>query len=499
MAGTRLLAQLSFVACVLAIFIYSMFLLNLHRYWQSPILSFLTSQHKYPTTHPNKYTTWEYYANLSSATLDEEKDSSFWAEVASTVDAIENDQTPPTTELRINLILASDDDEDEEDEDCGGEEEERDVGVRGSLELLAFSMETQLLLVHSLLPKVDIRILEYPHCNLNQAIQSANMSSSDTLTSPSFTLTKSSLLHLHNQRNGFNFDYLQRTGLEPACVGACKQVFVVMYRPSRAQQPLHVGSQGGKGYHNDDASSSTSKVYSEKVSGLVMNQNLVVMAFNDADFQESVNTFVEKIATFVMTKFLYPLLFPQSNSVTDSLRNSTWSSVFLSSSGMKRHLISRIIHFQRSIAQVLQHIVSLEERDDYYLHIQRDGPLFSALVDATRAQDWVEACLEGNEHNKSNSDPASEGTQGLSNITEPSSFIERLQCAHTSLITASTLLEDIFTSPNMLSDVREDYEFLLALAVPYWVPILIPVVYGTVIEIQRYRTKTSLHVTLSSS
>jgi hypothetical protein len=44
----------------------------------------------------------------------------------------------------------------------------------------------------------------------------------------------------------------------------------------------------------------------------------------------------------------------------------------------------------------------------------------------------------------------------------------------------------------MLSHTQEDYQFLLALVVPYWIPILIPVVFGTVVEIRRYLAKTGV-------
>ena len=485
MAGTRLVAQLSFVFCILCIFIYSLYLLNIHHYFESHIHSYYIAHRTFDTLEENVYASSVYYSKLTTLrdlTTDEEEDS-FWQDVASTVNSIDNDQSPPITELRVNLILASDNDNDAVN-NTGDMQQDQKQEI---MEMLAFSLEERLLSAQMLLPLIDIRILEYPHCGLNEAVQYV-----DIQPIPYFTLSKPRLLQLFNDREGFNIDYFLRTGLEPACVGSCQQVYVVMYRPKQSQQPVVVMTQNSKSdIHTSDI------LNSHKHAGLILNQQLVVMTLNDEDFAHSPTSTmcnVEEIASSIMSNFLKPFFFHHSDavgSITSHVmthhgakrnchRHS--SNDIITKSELPLLLIIRIIHLQRSITQVVQQIVSLDTTADYYLHLQRDHPLFVLFTQAIHAQNHARTCLEATD----SSTPHNAATTSMhANMTS----LERLECAYSTLDSASQLAEKVLSSPERLSEVQEGYEFILALMVPYWFPILIPFIYGTAVEIRRYHNK----------
>jgi hypothetical protein len=397
---------------------------------------------------------------------------------------------PPVTELRITIIFASD------NYHHNITQSKKYIhNYLNIMEQISFLIEKYLqkLQLFEFVTRVNIRIFEHPNPGFDTTVQHVksnikNSSCDSKQQSPYYSLSKSNLQREFNKRsdercssgngngNGkrrrLNIDSFRSSPLEPACVGQCKEVFVVLYHAREDHQPLHITVKPNTPMDCSD----------NKLTGLVIDNQVLVMVMNDVDFSDDgavaaehhtrTHVAVQKITSFIMNKFLKPVLFHTSilTHTHSYAKESLVSTTHLSDYDLSLLFVCRVIHFQRYIAQVWENIVSLEE-SEHYLRLMDDDPLLVLVDESVRAVESAAQCLES---------------------VSDMSGVERLQCAHTHLITAARLSEGVLNSPSMLSHTQEDYQFLLALVVPYWIPILIPVVFGTVVEIRRYLAKTGV-------
>jgi hypothetical protein len=70
------------------------------------------------------------------------------------------------------------------------------------------------------------------------------------------------------------------------------------------------------------------------------------------------------------------------------------------------------------------------------------------------------------------------------------SFDHRLSCAFREISRANLLARQVLSDPSLVHQRREGIEMTSALLLPYWFPLLIPLLYGTFFEIRRYFQKT---------
>ena len=480
MAGTRLLAQINFVICILIIFFYSMKLLKLPYYYcyyftsGSHLQSYLLSSQGHQLPHETtNYTNIEYYKKIYYLQNELYDEKVSWDQVQSYLTSIETDLYPPLTELRLNIIFTSESDNNEK------EEEFTNRNVQNMLEVIGHSIENQLQVLDPVLSRVDIRLLDYPNAGLKEAIQEVNITSNDTTVSR-YTMTKSRIMSLFNKKKNFNFDYFLRSGIEPACVDSCKQLFVVLYRPMKSHQPLFLSSK----IPNGDMTNEIPISSDASISGFVIDQRLLLVAMNSVNHcWTSLSSFptecsdlgsgsIQSLLSFILSKFLFPsLLYADRSHLQEEPR------LELTDLNIESLLTSRIIHLQRSVNEVLRLIVNLDAESNYYLRLQKDSNLFATFQDAIKYQEMAKYCLEN------------ESLYAEGRAVKP---FDRLKCAHDNLVSSSAYAQAVLDSPNMLNNIREEFEFLLAISVPYWLPILIPVMYGTLVEVKRYRTKIAI-------
>ena len=128
----------------------------------------------------------------------------------------------------------------------------------------------------------------------------------------------------------------------------------------------------------------------------------------------------------------------------------------------------------------LQRIVQLDRRTQYYLGPTRSHTeAYESAVEAVRRAGDCKEMVQRAWREEG-------GGRGVS----PTKAQDLLKCMlrHSSegLRRAHRLLYD----PGMVQEVREREDFLVALFLPYWLPVLVPLLVGLYVEVKRYRTKT---------
>lgn len=362
----------------------------------------------------------------------------FWRYVTKSLEDIS--QIPPSREIHLQLIL-------------GAESEEISSETVSNARRIAFQIKEYLKYFHDdISVSLSFRIMR----NLNwksflSRHEAGNISCSilfaDDISgphsSPKFPISRITSTGITGVKEDVSCDYSTQL---------CSQYTLLLYAPETTYQPLLI-SQSREQKKSNFCSSPpllSSVVFPASHVGLI--------PYND----------LNRSSTSQLTSHLLSLLNsalnPNVNYPLGSLMTSIWSRRIL--------LISWTSHLYADTQHKLEIIYSLHTNSghmdlsipagNYFSLNDSNMKKYLAIVEKLH---FMEACSTMHK------------------------FDERLTCAFQLVSQGNLLARDLLHDPEMIDQRKEGIEMISAILLPFWFPVLIPLLYGTYHEIRRYSSK----------
>lgn len=284
----------------------------------------------------------------------------------------------------------------------------------------------------------------------------------------------------------------------------CSSIYLLIYLPDSSDQPVEINDfDNYSNYKSNNHQSSSIKDYlstqtflipSENIGISVLNDEYISPELNDRIVQDLTQQLLEQIKSLMLKpNFSFKQLFikyPYSFETIESLLNYSQSIEITTNQRMNineeysipKHLFfsywdSRILITSWTFQLYSQAIKILEIIYSLY-----NEPINSGTGSYHQLDEKTLEKLE-NIYEKLNLFQIYLDKSNLSN------FDERLQFIFQELSSYVIEMNKILYDPEHIHHRKDDFELISALVLPYWLPIAIPIVYGTYFEIVRYIKK----------
>jgi hypothetical protein len=354
---------------------------------------------------------------------------------------------PPSRSFHLNLIL-------------GAESETIPPQTERVIREVAFQVLERFKSIHQSLPvSVSLRVMRNLHLkSLLKRSGPCSTLSSNEIASSSLLAKISSLGLIGTGADGLSCD--PHTEL-------CTPFFFLFYLPEPADQPLALTDS--KSCPKEQATNST-----VSQSFAFPSKRIGIIAFNDKSLgavgvqvieQRLAQQLLDQLNSHFVRDLSPPLARPFQ--LTSSLWSRrallvSWASILYSDT-LQQLAILQSLHSNTGLMSLSIDSGSYFPLDDERRRVLND------LQDHLKI---FERC--------SRNDP----------LLSPTFFDDQLSCAYREISSANLLVKQLLSDPSLVHERREGVEMISALLLPFWFPIMIPLVYGTFFEIRRYLRKT---------
>jgi hypothetical protein len=476
MAGSRLLSQIVLLLTTIVLFLVSFNTLRLGRYFYSDnsfsIPSLMTqqdwirffdaprifleiSQHSF-SNQRYKLATQVLPRGVSDLSH-EQVNEEFWRGVDNLSEYI-----PPSREIHLNIILGS------ESEELRPETIQL---VRQTVMRVRESLQT----FHQLIPMtMSLRFIRNLHWqsflkkSIDHNFSCSSLSAKDIIHPPkgfSFSLSSiSSPGVVGSAADALSCDY--QTQL-------CSSITILIYVPSPHDQPLELVDS-----IRESSTSSCPRHSNQSITsnGLIFpSRHLAIVALNDHWLmsKDSLSSETQNDLTNSVLDQLHAFF------ATGAQKTASASTIIpfdLSTSWSQRLLLVRWLSLLHSDTLIqLNAIRSLHSPSDPTAPPVETGSYFPLSADKMKVVTGILKRLDLFET--------------CSMHSENSSFDLKLACAHEAILDSNLRARGLLSDPSLVNHRREGIEMISAILLPFWFPILIPLIYGTFYEVRRYFQK----------
>jgi hypothetical protein len=398
---------------------------------------------------------------VSSVSQKEQIEEEFWRDVENI-----SGEFPPSRELHLNILLGS----------------ESDVVSPETIRMVrqtVMQVREALQALHQFLPvTMSLRFVR----NIN--LQSFLRKSDDKNHSCS-TLSATDLVDPPKTSSSFPLSFI----LSPGVVAAddeflscnyqtrlCSPITILIYVPSPQDQPLELVDAIPKSsftcsHHSNKSVTSHGFIFPSR--------HLGIIALNDQRATDNLSWKNQNdLATSVIDQF--------HAFFTGSERSSSIISFDLSTLWARRLLLVRWLSLLYS--ETLNQLTTIQSlhspgnptplpiETGTYFPLSADK--MKIVTEILRRFDFFESCsLEV------------EDISGTGEQPQLSSFDRQLTCAFEAIVDSNLRARGLLGDPSLIEQRKEGMEMISAILLPFWFPILIPVLYGSFYEVRRYYQK----------